>query len=1498
MFRGGRAKRLAGALAVWSSLVQTADGAPPPNDLRAQAAALGVAEPTTGTTIGATRESGDAPITPSLSATVWYDWTAAAAMPMELMLGHAKPTGSSASATLYVFRDGGSDALVLTAQGAFSETPTGRVVTRARFQALAGSRYLIAVASPFVGRTSFDLKLEVMTGRNAHDDFANALEFFGATQTVSAARASLEPGEPGTYGKQASVWLRYTATQAGWFSASCSSVCVLDALKGAEVCALTSAIQGVQPRSDTSVISIQPGTLVTFHAAAGEVVYLRILTNIDVNVTVNVKPAIAGDHFADAIDAGSATNFTHTNLLGEMTMEGGEPGALREGFWVRWTAPTSGVFRATTSTPSWERFSGLVETGLNPEVRVFQGVSAAAAGLNVAVPLGIVHQPCHLRATAGQTYYFQAGITPSRLLVSGSASAEEKPAPNAAVGNYGPVELNFLLEPAPTSPPNDDFANAHDFGSSTLASMSGNNICATNEPGEPVASIYSPGDTVWHRWTAPATGRYELVMDDAVGLNLTISSGTAIDALTNVAGVDTTFPNNETPDPPPVRLRWPATQSVVYYLRVAGRGYGGQGPYTLSLRQMSPPVNDMRAAASALPSSHPLNVTGTTVDASSEATIPGDDDYRSPGSVWWNWVAPQSGWFGAKRTTGGVSFEAGVMENGVTMGSSLTQDVPLRFRATAGRTYSIRIGTSIDAEGVVNWRLEREPGFDHATADAALDIGGAGTITTAPFYLPGGKAGYFATGPNSSFIEPGVWYLWTAPSSGWVSFDTQGSQFAASLSVFSSASGSVGSFIGSSENGASIQSLVLPVGTPAPPPVSRVLCLMTAGQPYVVHLAATSLSSAAGAPSGDAVLRIEPALGPPQVVSASVTELTPALATRARQLDALVSVNSPNGLLVGSWSAYGSPVGVAQLIQFDDRHRVSGDAFSGVYRVSFPVSNSLAATLSQPQIAIRDAKGGVVASGSAANFPPLSAWSGDDSAPVLDHLVGLPAVIDLNGTDVTVSLRMAIEDSGGSGFADGAVFFQDNAFSGYVSNAESAREWPVAQFDGSARISGDMHSGVYAVCLVVPAHLSARPAGTLRLRLRDAARNELKTINGSYPSFTNSMPLNCVVTQSGLTDIVPPAVTAGVPMIEAPSMDAPHGRLRVSAQIADALSGFFGGQLELLDVNGVVERSWPVSSADRIAGDDFSGDYLITRALPSFGFGGVHYARLKSNDGSGMAGAVLLGPFNVADRTAADTLAPALTSFSISPSSVDLMSGPATVTCALAVVDDEQGMSGTVAIRDSLGRLITSVLFSTSSASHAETLVLPLPQWPNPGPDTWAEVSVVLTDAGGRVQKYGTADGAAWPAGSAVGLQIAPAPLGLFERLLADYPGLSPTLISDADGDGFGDLVELAFGSDPLTGSGNENSLDARAHRLPLGQVSDNGYGPSFSYSFHPHPGFTRAAPDAFGFEEWRLRVQCSGDLTNWQTITLPDRNPFGFIEVQQALAAPCFFRLTLTPPP
>ncbi|MDP8956994.1 MAG: CSLREA domain-containing protein [Actinomycetota bacterium] len=387
------------------------------------------------------------------------------------------------------------------------------------------------------------------------------------------------------------------------------------------------------------------------------------------------------DNFADAQEIfGETGSVTGTNV--NATSEPGEPfhrprgwGGGGHSIWYRWTAPDdkTAIFDTAGS--------------------VFDTVLAAYTGHDVASLTKVVNDDdsgpgstssISLRARAGTVYHIAVDT-------SGSTT--------------GGVVLNWeMLVP----PANDDFANA-DPVIGDEGTLSGSNVAATSEPGEPEVG---GGHSIWYRWTAPQ--EKAAVFDTAgsdFGTVLSVYTGNDVGSLTRVArAYPSAIPGRV------VSVNFRAKAQTVYHIAVDGFGGEATGAVVLNWKTFPPPANDDFADAEPI-SGDEGSVSGYNFGATSE---PGEPAHAFPPSrdrsIWYRWQSLSS--LHATFDTEGSDFDTVLA---VYIGSSvdrltevasddnsgLNRTSRVSFTAVPGVTYHIAIDGSPPGNTILNWGRER-----------------------------------------------------------------------------------------------------------------------------------------------------------------------------------------------------------------------------------------------------------------------------------------------------------------------------------------------------------------------------------------------------------------------------------------------------------------------------------------------------------------------------------------------------------------------------------------------------------------------------------------------------------------------------------------------------------------------------------------------------------------------------------------------------------------------
>ena len=1223
--------------------------------------------------------------------------------------------------------------------------------------------------------------------------------------------------------------------------------------------------------------------------------------------------AIAGDDFADAVDLGSFVPAEHARpATAALTLEPGEAEDVTGSHWLTWVCPAAGVYEARGTLPK-RSASGMYVSGWDPVVRVYTGDALSTLSPVPYIPIGIVSEPKRFHALAGQRYRFRTGLTPfGGYLTNFSGGA----AGALLFGGDLSGDFTFTLKKLSAAPPHDDFSGAAAVPAGDDVTVTGTNAGASNEPGEPLGP-YEAGDSVWHRWTAGAAGNYELLLTSPAFVRVAVFSGETLATLTRALAAQ---PNYNNPALGTARLRWSAAAGETKFFRLTGNGYAQQGDYTLRLRRLSAPANDSLANAIPLAGALPLTASGSTADASSEAGIDAGSG-SSPSSVWWKWTAAATGWAELRGDSA-----VGVFVNGAPLGYTLENSAPLRFRAVAGTVYHLRAATPEAAERTVTLSLSAITGLEHSDPENALDMGSGPSFTTPDVPVLGGL---YVADRAGGVAYAALWCRWTAPVSGWVALDTEGSVGNPRLSVRSAAESATelrpfplyqgnpsfggGVFYNSADRtGSPFTGLFAPYpANPARRPLSeslvqdtslapdadRVLLRVTAGVSYLVQ--ARPDASADSAP--DAVrIRLRPASAPPAVLRASVRELRPASARDAHLLEITVAVSSPNGLVRGSCEI------ADRRVFFTDTDRIGGDTWSGEYRMVTPVPNGFSsAAAAGVAVTLADARGGFSAPSAESPVTPVSQPSAltdltaDTQPPIVEGAVSDAAVltladglltpvpveaetIPLDGQPVAKVFRLGIRDFGGSGFAGGEILIGSAG-----GEFPATRAAPVS-FGREQRVGGDDFLGIYEVPVTIPAN--AR--GGVLCRLRDHTGNVAGRWTGDSPwqftdvrilgmpaglrlhSFTDAVPLPYVLEQKGLADITAPVISDPAAILDA------AGNIRLYARITDDLSGVARGAVTLADKFGLVEARVDFDSARRTGGTALDGRYEIILPAPRHGFGGAHYLSLRADDMTGMtAEARLIGPVTLPDRTAEDQRRPRLTRFQISPAAVNLTAGPAEIHVSIGAGDDRPGLAAVCRVFDSAGFLLAEKRVGCDKPVLDCAATLTLPARALLGPSAAARVELELADSAGRVETYGQPASPAWPEDAAVSLTLGPAsePFALWAASWPGLPALPPENTRDSDRDGVPDLLEFALGSDPLAGP----AADVFRDRVPnlyitpvISLAEGEGGEPRpllVTHQFSPAPSFTKVG-DHYANGTWKLGLEESTDLTLWTPVPLTDR--------------------------
>lgn len=235
-------------------------------------------------------------------------------------------------------------------------------------------------------------------------------------------------------------------------------------------------------------------------------------------ITVAMAAAPINDNFSSPTSLSGATgtvnasNVDATAETGEPNHGSGDPTAFSS-IWFRWTASSSEEIFFNTFTSD---FDTTLAAYTGPAVNdLDQRATNDDFGLDAQSQI-------HFTPATGTTYY---------IAVDGYAD-----------NTQGSVVLQWL-----TSPANDDFNNATLLAGSK-GTVTGSNITATTEPGEPIHSEEPEGPfaSVWYSWTATTSGRMVMnTFGSDFDTTMAAYTGTALTNLTQVTVNDDSGNSNQ-----------------------------------------------------------------------------------------------------------------------------------------------------------------------------------------------------------------------------------------------------------------------------------------------------------------------------------------------------------------------------------------------------------------------------------------------------------------------------------------------------------------------------------------------------------------------------------------------------------------------------------------------------------------------------------------------------------------------------------------------------------------------------------------------------------------------------------------------------------------------------------------------------------------------------------------------------------------------------------------
>lgn len=363
------------------------------------------------------------------------------------------------------------------------------------------------------------------------------------------------------------------------------------------------------------------------------------------------------------------------------------------------------------------------------------------------------------------------------------------------------VSLTLHGSASPQAPGNDNFDQATILRG-TSQSLSGlTNLGAGREEGEPRhAGVVGAGSLWWNYF--PTASGYVTVQTSGSSIDTTLAvyRGDSLSTLEEVASNDNASSSVTWSRVGPIAVEAGESLKVV----VEGKGSRTRGGLALSFGHEARALYDLFAGAKP--------VTGASwSDSRNTSAIPAyDKEIGEPAhagvlnrSVWYRWVPGVTGT--ATVTTAGSSVDTVLAVykgpalsrlTGITQNdneSAVRRTSKVSFGVVPGETYYLavdaRIPGPISVSGTVA-AAPPSPGQTTPTPPAAAPtnnvFASAQAITGAPLRLNGinRSAGQQTGEPNASGQSTSVWYVWTAPRSGFVTMTTQNSLFDTTLGAY------------------------------------------------------------------------------------------------------------------------------------------------------------------------------------------------------------------------------------------------------------------------------------------------------------------------------------------------------------------------------------------------------------------------------------------------------------------------------------------------------------------------------------------------------------------------------------------------------------------------------------------------------------------------------------------------------------------------------------------
>jgi len=354
---------------------------------------------------------------------------------------------------------------------------------------------------------------------------------------------------------------------------------------------------------------------------------------------------------------------------------------------------------------------------------------------------------------------------------------------------------------SPLAPANDNFDRAQLVLKPTLSLPSLTNVGASREDREPRHAGVTGGGSLWWNYLPPVSG-YVTITTEGSSMDTTLAAyrGDSLAGLEEVASNDNAATNRTFSRLGPLGVEAGESLKVV----VEGKGSRTRGNFSLRFTHEAAALYDRFAGPKIVKGSSWADARSTRGSPAygSEPLEPAHAGTLSR-SVWYSWTPGVSGT--ATVTTAGSAIDTVLA---VYRGNSLTSLVPIAqndnataalrssrvsFGVVPGETYRVAVDGKTAGSFSVSGSVAIAPGGSGQTAPTPPPSAPTNNMFSTPQAIAGAplkitglnRSASEQTGePNASGQSTSVWYLWTAPRSGWVTVTTKDSLFDTTLGAY------------------------------------------------------------------------------------------------------------------------------------------------------------------------------------------------------------------------------------------------------------------------------------------------------------------------------------------------------------------------------------------------------------------------------------------------------------------------------------------------------------------------------------------------------------------------------------------------------------------------------------------------------------------------------------------------------------------------------------------